>query len=441
MYLFLYELLFILISVATPLFSCTNVLINPLKKRQMFVIFSYLFVLIYFFVEILGQFITPFVMGGILLFILWFSKKSKIRNACAMLLGYLFAVVLNYMFTITLSLFGVTIQKIETEFPLRFSLIFFIAVYSITYLIGKKVRKTDFFYKIQMPKFVIIGLFADLLICVCIFIFNIIVGERMGYSSEVIRLNGILFFLFFAVTFVITIIIISNYEKEKKVTQKLKDYENLQEYTKKIENLYMELRTFKHDYFNIIASLQSYIDSENIEGLKSYFKNSILPAGAKLDHKDVVLGSLSYIKIEEIKGLIYTKLFCAMQQDLQIEFDVKESIESMDMDILDLTRLLGILIDNAIEGAKDSEEKRFYLGIAKREDGVLIVVQNSSKDNNIDLKKIYQLGVSTKGGNRGVGLYQVQKIMGKYKNVVHTTGYSGGMFTQRIEILQSKNDT
>ena len=440
MYLFFYRLIFILISVVTPLFSCTNVLMYPLKKREIFWIFSYLFILFYFLGRVIGQYVTPFVIGGILIFVLIFTKERKIRNACAVLLGYLFAVVLNYIFTITLSLFGITMQMIETKYPLQFSLIFFITVYLVTYLIGKRVRKKSLLYKMKIPNFVTVYLFLDLLICVFIFAFNIIVGEEMGYSAEVIRLNGILFFLFFAVTFAITIIIISNYEKEKKVTQKLKEYENLQDYTKKIEELYMELRTFKHDYFNVIASLQSYIDSENMEGLKKYFETSILPAGEKLDHKGSILGALSYIKVEEIKGLVYTKLFYAMQKELQIELDIKESIERMDMDILDLTRVLGIFLDNAIEAAEESELKTLYLGFAKREDSVLIVVQNACKSETIDLKKIYQLGVSTKGLNRGVGLYQVQKTMGKYKNVVHTTGYCEGLFTQRVEIMQSKKD-
>jgi len=441
MFLFLYQLLFNLISVAIPIFSCTNVLLCPLKKREKFIIFSYVFIVFYFFGSILGQMITPFAMGGIFTFIMVFTKQNKVVNACGMLLGYMFSVVLNYIFTITLSFFGITMQQIQTEFPLRFTLVFFIILYLITYFIGKGVRNLGFLYDMKLPNFARICLFFDILICVLVFIVNIISGEKMGYSSEVIRLNGILFFLFFAVTFVVIIIIISNYEKEKKVTQKLKEFENLQDYTNKIEALYMELRLFKHDYFNIIASLSSYIDSENMEGLKNYFRTSILPAGEKLNHKDAALGALSYIKVEEIKGLVYTKLFHAMQKGIQIELDINESIEQMQIDILDLTRVLGIFLDNAIEAALNSEAKKMYLGFAKSENSVLIVVQNSCKNENVDLKKIYQLGVSSKGKNRGVGLFQVQILMGKYKNVIHTTGYHEGMFAQRVEIMQSKKCT
>ncbi|MFA9464827.1 MAG: sensor histidine kinase [Velocimicrobium sp.] len=441
MYFFLYQLIFVLISVATPFFACTNVLLHPLKKREKVILFSYLFILIYFFVGALGQMITPLGMGGVILFVLCVTKQNKMANAGIALFGYLCSVVLNYIFTIALSFFGITMQMIETRFPMRFSIVFFITLYLLTYFIGREVKKRGFLYEMQIPNFVTISLFLDLLICVFIFIFNIIVGEEMGYTSEVIRLNGILFFLFFAVTFVITIVIISNYEKEKKVTQKLKEYENLQDYTEKIEDLYMELRTFKHDYFNIIASLSSYIESQNLEGLRNYFENSILPAGEKLDHKDTVLGALSYMKVEEIKGLVYTKLFHAVQRGVQIELDIMESIERMDMDILDLTRVIGIFLDNAMEAAEKSECKHLYLGFAKREDSVLIVIENSCPNDIIDLSKIYQLGVSTKGKNRGVGLYQVQKIMGKYKNVIHTTGYREGIFTQRVEIMQPKKST
>ncbi len=441
MHLFLYQFVLFLLNAAILLFPCTNVLLYPMKKKEILVGFFSIFSILYFLVAILGQSTTFLAIGGILTFVLLYTKHNKILNACAALLGYLCSVVLNHIFTITLSMFGITMQMIETKFPLLFSFIFFAAIYLITYFIGKNVRKIGFLYDIKTPKFVTICIFFDVLICVLIFIFNIIVGEKVGYSPRVIRLNGILFFLYFVVTFIIILVIISNYEKEKKVTQKLKEYENLQDYTNKIEALYMELRLFKHDYFNIIASLHSYIDSENMEGLKNYFETSILPAGEKLNHKDGVLGALSYMKVEEIKGLTYTKLFHAMQKGIQVELDIKEAVEKMHIDVLDITRILGIFLDNAIEAALNSEAKKLYLGFAKSENSVLIVVQNSCKVEPIDLKKIYELGVSSKGDNRGIGLYQVQKIMGKYKNVIHTTGYHEGMFAQRVEIMKSKKCT
>lgn len=438
---FLYKLVLILLNAAIILYPCTNVLLYPIKKIGKLIALLYLFVLIYFFGGVLYQNITFFMIGGILATVLYFTKQNKLINACAALLGYLCSVVINHIFTITLSLFGITMQMIESVFAFRFSVIFFLTLYVVTYFIGKWIRKRDFLHDLKTPKFVTISLFADTLICVIIFIFNIIVGERMGYSSEVIRLNGILFFLFFVVTFVITIIIILSYEKDKKVTQKLKEFENLQDYTRKIEDLYMELRIFKHDYFNILASLSAYIESNNMKGLKEYFENSILIAGEKLDHKNTVLAALSYMKVEEIKGLVYTKLFHAMQKGVQIELDIKEPIECMYMDILELTRVLGIFLDNAAEAALDSEHKRLYLGFAKCDDSVLVVVENSCATETIDIRKIYQLGFSTKGENRGVGLFQVQKTLQKYKNAVHTTRYKDGIFTQKIELMKVKTDT
>lgn len=257
----------------------------------------------------------------------------------------------------------------------------------------------------------------------------------MGYTIKVIQLNGILFFIFFIISFIITFFIVQRYEKEKCVITKLKDLENLQEYTRKIEDMYIEYRVFKHDYFNILSTLKVYIDERDIDGLKYYFETSILPAGEAMNYNNNILGSLSYIKVKEVKGLVYTKLFHAVNEELHITLDIREPIGQFGMDILDITKILGIFLDNAIEAAKASEDKKIYIGFAKREDSVLIVIKNSFLTEIPDLQRIYMLGFSTKGNERGIGLYQARRILSEYENVIHTTEIEEDMFCQKVEII------
>ena len=50
--------------------------------------------------------------------------------------------------------------------------------------------------------------------------------------------------------------------------------ERLYEYTSNIENLYDNLRTFKHDYKNILLTLNYYIENKDIDSLEKYYKES-----------------------------------------------------------------------------------------------------------------------------------------------------------------------
>lgn len=49
-------------------------------------------------------------------------------------------------------------------------------------------------------------------------------------------------------------------------------YNKLQEYTNQIENMYSSLRSFKHDYSNIMLSMSGYIETNDMEGLREYFE-------------------------------------------------------------------------------------------------------------------------------------------------------------------------
>lgn len=431
---YLKPVILIVLSSVTPVLTSTNTLLYPIKKYQKIILFLFEFFLFYFLGEKFGQGITPIGISGMMLLIAFFHRKKAVINVCSGLLGYFCAVVLNYCFTIGLSFFGLTISMIASDYAIPFNATFSLCAFTVTYFIGKIVRKKWQNNDINLAPSILYLFFTEMCACVAIFIFNIICGERLGYTTKVIKMNGVLFFLFFIITSCITFFIISSYEKEKRVTAKLKEFENLQEYTGKIENLYMELRIFKHDYFNILSSIRAYIDSDNMSALKQFFEESILPAGEELNHKDTILGKLSYLEIEEIKGLIYTKLFHAMQHDMNIELDIKEPIQKIKMDLLDLTRVLGIFLDNAIEAAEETEEKTIYMGFAKKGNSVLLVLQNSCVGP-IEINKIDQLGVSSKGEQRGVGLYQVQRILGKYENIIHTTEFKNNTFLQRLEII------
>ena len=55
------------------------------------------------------------------------------------------------------------------------------------------------------------------------------------------------------------------------------DMERLQEYTTNVENLYNNLRTFKHDYKNILLTLNHYIENTNRTCTNHYYILSTIP--------------------------------------------------------------------------------------------------------------------------------------------------------------------
>ncbi len=124
-------------------------------------------------------------------------------------------------------------------------------------------------FKLKLRQKVI--LFVILLINILIFLFNIIIGENIGYSRKIITFNCILFACYFIISTVLIVNIIKAHMDKVDMNVRQDSYNRLQEYTNQIENMYSSLRSFKHDYSNIMLSMSGYIEANDMEGLKNYF--------------------------------------------------------------------------------------------------------------------------------------------------------------------------
>lgn len=247
-------------------------------------------------------------------------------------------------------------------------------------------------------------------------------------------INGIMFISYVFVLIIICAILTIFVKKEVDFKAKQAHYESLHEYTANLEKLYMDMRKFRHDYVNILSSISAYLDQEDVNGLKKYFYESIYPLDKAIENKDFKLGLLKNIEIIELKGLLSMKLIRAQELNLNVNVDIVEPISNINMDIVDLVRILGILLDNAIEAALESDEKKVEIGIIKKDPTVIIIVINSFKGNSLQVSRMFTEGFSTKGENRGLGLSNMKQILNQYKNVTLDTYIEKNSFIQCIDI-------
>ena len=103
----------------------------------------------------------------------------------------------------------------------------------------------------------------------------------------------------------------------------------------------------------------NFVDRSNDEEMKAFFwKKSILRGG--VIHRNELFTRLHSVPCEPLRAFLYAKAEQAAQQHVPLRMDVRVVPEQfvMGMDILDLTRVLGILLDNAIEEARSCREGR-----------------------------------------------------------------------------------
>jgi two-component system sensor histidine kinase AgrC len=107
---------------------------------------------------------------------------------------------------------------------------------------------------------------------------------------------------------------------------------------------------------------------------------------------------------------------------------------------LDFCKVLGVLLDNAIESAAESRKKyiELYAHELQGEDGITIEVINSYTGD-IDKNRIFEDGFTTKENHTGFGLWEVRKIVEKYKDKFRLdTIVDDALFTQKLTVYYSK---
>lgn len=208
-------------------------------------------------------------------------------------------------------------------------------------------------------------------------------------------------------------------------------------YNKTLSILHENLREFKHDMDNIIQAIGGYVETNDINGLKTYY-SGILKDSSRMNNLSLL--NPNSINNPAIYSLLTAKYFTAKEAEIDnVNFEVFVDFQELEkyINIYELTRILGILLDNAIEAAKECEDKILNLCIRNEpnRNRYIIRISNTYTNKDINTERIYEKGFSSKGDNRGLGLWEVRKYIKKAKNLNLYTSKDFKFFTQQFEIF------
>ena len=211
------------------------------------------------------------------------------------------------------------------------------------------------------------------------------------------------------------------------------DLEQSKQYNKTLTILHDNIRCFKHDYNNMITTLGGYISSEDMEGLKKYY-NELLQDCYKV--KSLSALNPEVINNPAIYSLLTNKYHQATELDINMNIETFIDFNKLNMKVYEFTKILGILLDNAIEAAKECNEKTINIIIRKdfKVNRQLVIVENTYKDKNIDTEKIYEKGFTSKQNNTGLGLWEIRQILKRNNNLNLFTSKNNDFFKQQLEI-------
>ena len=342
--------------------------------------------------------------------------------------GIIFNIIGTLILVPYLNIFNLDASQL-TSIPIHrliYIIIFYISIFALSAIIKNRGFKINFIENIDNKNKLII-------------VSNVILGVLSFIVQSIVifyYINNLhIFITFLSVLTLVAYFVLSIYSLTKFFTlvvtsQKL---ESAEEYNNTLHILHDNVRGFKHDFDNIVTTIGGYIRTNDMDGLKNYY--------VQLEDdcqrvNNLYLLNPEIINNDGIYNLLTKKYYKADSKDIKVNMTFLLDLSTLKMKIYEFARILGILLDNAIEASSECEEK--IIDLTFRNDSKnsrqLIIIENTYKNKDIDTEKIFEKGVSEKENHTGLGLWEVRKIIKKTNNVNLYTTKSDKFFKQQLEI-------
>ncbi|AIQ51413.1 sensor histidine kinase [Paenibacillus sp. FSL R7-0331] len=241
---------------------------------------------------------------------------------------------------------------------------------------------------------------------------------------------------------IVLLLVLTVYYRNEMKNERLQSQEFMllqqQAYISNLEQLQHEIRVFQHDYKNIMASLYASAGDDKVNETLGFISRHILNLELNLDQSIQETTHLSRVRIDEVKGLLLAKLSKSKSMQVSFTLEAVKDVTEVYMERIDFIRCLGILLDNAIEAAAGSEDGFVKAALIQDQGKFVLIVRNSYADAP-SVSEIWNNGYSTKGDNRGIGLYSYKAMVNRYANVVTESGLEDGCFVQVLKSFKEKS--
>ena len=408
-----------------------NISYTNFQKKLYVVLFSILCMLSISFIPSPYYTFVNIIIWPILVFFIF--KTSILKSILSEIVIYIASILINSIFIgIAVYIFKLSSVLIETVplYRIIFCILTYLSYYLLYRLCAKRTISIHFLDKIknQTNKRLI---------------YNFILGTiaiALQCYIEFMYIDYIPFYLIIlSVSVLIVYFILSLYSlyrtSQLEITIAKLEEEKL--YNKTLTVLYDKIRGFKHDFNNIVQGIGGYIATNNMDGLKEYY-SQVLDDCQKVNN--LALLSPEVINNPAIYSLLTAKYHDAAELGIKFNLEIFMDLSTINMKIYELTRILGILIDNAIDAAKQCEEKEITITFRKdnKKNKQLFIIENTYMNKDVNIDEIFEKGKTSKKSkdvkSHGLGLWEVRQTVKRNKNLDLYTTKSEKYFKQQFEI-------
>lgn len=368
----------------------------------------------------------------ILILITYIFKVNLIKSIACLLFPFILVVIAEtFISIISIHIINISIDEMINIpiYAIVLPLLTYLLMFLFTLILKKFKFQITILDKINFndkSKLILTGILGLIAIY-----FNLyIIFYYSSYLPNEITITSIFILLMYFLVSTYCLIKTNNLEIAKQ------NIENLQLYNKTLTIMHDNIRAFKHDFNNIVQAIGGYIETEDTDGLKRYYRD-LLKDCYSVTNLETLQPEI--INNPSIYSILVSKYNKADSKNILINLEVGINLNTLNITTYELTRMLGILLDNSIEATEECDEKiinvKFYDDDKRNRQ--LVIIENTYADKNVDTVKIFEKSYTTKKNNTGLGLWEVNKILNKHNNLSLFTTKNDKYFIQQLEIYKN----
>jgi sensor histidine kinase regulating citrate/malate metabolism len=193
-----------------------------------------------------------------------------------------------------------------------------------------------------------------------------------------------------------------------------------------IRELNYDLRAQNHEFMNKLHTIMGLLQLDETDEAISYISDIA-------QTRQEMLGRISQqIKEPSVAGLLLAKYNKAVEKKIEFALDESSYLSDLpeDMRVDELNSILGNLIENALDELAGKEDGELYVGVFGSEQGIMIAVEdNGGGIPETMQQEVFERGKSSKGSDRGYGLWTVKRIVDEYRGMIEYEGTNGSSFS------------
>ncbi len=354
--------------------------------------------------------------------------KQDIRECfCRALMLYLVLLVIDFLISFLVlllanisSMSNYVLSLVQVPYTLLVS-----AIYYLLFKNKKVIKIYGRVVNIILNKYSDLTIIIVLYLMLCVSVLTYIHSINGSLNSFVVVFILISFFIF------LFIVAIKFYYKNKTTIEEQK---NLLSIMNEYEIILEKGRINRHEMLNNLLALKSFKNKAS----KDY---EVLLNDIIKDYQSKKTNTYSnlYKLPSGVKGIVYYKMANIIDKDInfnsEISNQVYEYFDRLDAKLyFKVCKIIGILLDNAIEASMMTKKKLIFIEMfVNSENSITVLIENSTL-HEVNINEISKKGFSTKGENRGYGLYLVNSIVKATNNLELIQYMFNGNFVTELKI-------